>query len=165
MTEVPERIQEAIMSMVRQDLEPSFIATFLKTGVGVVFGGLISLLICGQFGLGMTPFAQDFNHTLHTQSGALVCAAICGSLFAVIPVLLLRLLCRPMQFRAIVRKSWLAPALWLGSFGALLSYHGEFGNAFVNFVAWSVSAYFVYLLIGRVLDRSSGRLSLVLGDG
>jgi len=153
MTEVPKHITEAILARVRRDLDPSGLTVFSKTGLAVIFGGVVSLFICGQFGLGITGFAQDVNHGVHNQTGSLACAMICGSLFAIVPVLFLRVLCSGMQFRAIIRRKWQAPAVWLASFGGMLAYHGEFGNEFVNFLAWAGAAYLIYQVLGHLMDR------------
>ncbi len=153
MNEVPRHLTETILTRVRRDLDPSPLTVLLKTGVAIVLGGIASLFVCGQYGLGITGFAQNINLSFHHHTGSLACAVICGSLFAIIPVLVLRFMCSAIQFRVIIRKKWQAPVIWLASFGGMLAYHGEFGNEFVNFLAWTTAAYFIYLILGLLMDQ------------
>lgn len=154
MTQVPkQQITKAIFSHVRKDLEPDEFVIAIKTGLAVFIGGFFSLLICGQFGLGITSFAQNNYHAFHHNTGTLVCAVICGGLFAIIPCIILRFLCSPMQFRVIIRRKWQAPAIWLVSCGSLLAYHGDFGNEYLSLIGWAIAAFLVYQILGLIMDQ------------
>lgn len=152
MNDIPKYIEKNIYNFVMADLEPKALTVYLKTGLAILLGGVTSMFFCGQFGVGITGFAQDLNQNIHHTMGSVGCAALCGSLFAILPVFVLRAVCSPMQFRAIIRKKWQAPAIWLGFFGAILAYHGEFQTEFVHFAAWLIGAYLLYRYLGLAID-------------
>jgi len=150
--EVPKNIEENIKKMIYDDLDPSDMTSYTKSGAALFIGGALSLLLCGQFGMGLTPLAGSFSHTIHHGIGPLWCAAICGALFSIVPVFILRTLSRPLQFRALLRKKWQPQIIWTISIGTLLSYHGDFGFEFLAVVVWSMAAFVVFRSLGEVID-------------
>ena len=153
MSDISEHIDKRIRGIVMADLEPKRSTVYLKTGTSIAVGGVASLFICGQFGLGITGFAQDVNHNVHDHAGNIGCAIICGALFAILPAVVLRFFCSPLQFHVIVSKKWQPAALWLAIFGALLAHHGELGQKFVHFGFWLASAYLIYRIIGILIYK------------
>lgn len=147
-----ENIKKSILERVHRDLEPSDGTAYRKTGVALLVGGALSLFLCGQFGMGLTPVASSFSHSVHHGMGPFWCAALCGALFAIVPVLILRVLASPVQFRALLRKKWQPQILWTISIGALLSYHGAFGFELVAVVIWACAAYAVFRGLGELID-------------
>jgi len=134
-------IRERITGHVMADLDPSWLVTHTKVAVAAVVGGLLSLLICGQFGFGFTQAGDGLNHTLHMALGPVPCAILCGFLFAIFPVLIMRLiLCHPLQFRAIMKRRRSAFVVWFGGFGAVMINFGHHGGDVVTFSAWILGA-------------------------
>lgn len=145
MPKVPEYLTKNILDRVMADLQPSVGTVNSRVGVAVSVGGLISLLFCGQFGIGGTPFAIEVNRYFHA-SNEMICALVCGALFAVVPVAILRLLCNHHLFRVIIKKKFYVVAMWVGLFGALLGYHGDFGNEILAVLTWFAAALIVFWL-------------------
>ena len=150
--QVPVNIEKNIKRHVYGDIDPSDGTAYGKSGIALLVGGALSLFLCGQFGMGLTPVATDFSHSIHHGIGPLACAAICGALFSIVPVLVLRLLASPIQFRALLRKKWQPQLIWTVAIGALLSYHGNFGFEFVAVVVWVGAAYAVFRFMGEAID-------------
>lgn len=152
--EPPQNIQEAVVSRVMRDLEPSLIAVHTRVGLATVMGGLLSLVICGQFGLGMTSWADSLNHHMHTHMDPLTCAVACGILYAAFPVTLLRfVLTPPLLFRVIVKKHQPALLMWFAGFGGILTLMGEHGQGVVEYGAWVVAALVAANVMARVINR------------
>ena len=105
MNDIPKYIEKNIYNFVMADLEPKALTVYLKTGLAILLGGVTSMFFCGQFGVGITGFAQDLNQNIHHTMGSVGCAALCGSLFAILPVFVLRAVCSPMQFAQLFAKN------------------------------------------------------------
>ena len=156
MVEVPKKISEAICERVERDLEPSIKVIYAKVGTSMMVGGVLSLFICGQFGIGATPIAMRINENMHAMNGGIMCAIYCGAIFALIPLAILRFQCSPLQFNVIVKQNYHAVAVWLGGFGSMLVYHGNMGVEAVAFVAWFSAGALVFKLgslLVPLLDR------------
>ena len=67
--EPPTRLDQSIESAVLRDLEPPLALVHLKTAAAAILGSLLSLAICGQFGIGFTSFADAFSHEIHARMG------------------------------------------------------------------------------------------------
>jgi hypothetical protein len=162
MTRISKNIDKLILSHVARDLAPSMPMVHLKVGLAAILGGLLSLTVCGQFGIGWTSFAEAFSEKVHTTMDPIACAMLCGGLFAVFPATLLRLLCAPMQFRTIVRKKFGALALWFGGFGGALVYHGHHGNDAPQFAAWIFAALIAFVGLSLLFEQVVPTLDLPL---
>lgn len=160
MTMFSKNTDEMILSHVAQDLTPTLPVVHLKVGLSAILGGLVSLTVCGQFGIGWTSFAQTFSEKVHSNMEPIACALLCGGLFAVIPAILLRLACSPMLFRTIVRKKFAALALWFGGFGGSLVYHGHHGNDAAPFAAWIFAALIAFVGLSLLFERMLPSLDL-----
>lgn len=133
--------REQIVTQVMRDLNPSWLVTHTKVAVASVVGGLLSLLVCGQFGLGFTGVANNVSDTIHASMDPVPCAVVCGVLFAIFPIALLRLtLCHPLQFRAIMKRRWQAILVWFGGFGGALAFLGHHGSDAFVLAAWIFGA-------------------------
>lgn len=150
--ELPKEIEEIIKQRVYDDLEPSDTTAYTKSAGSLFFGGTLSLFLCGQFGMSLTPLAGSFNHAIHHGIGPLWCAALCGGLFAILPVFILRILSSPVQFRALLRKKWQPQVFWIVSIGALLAYHGDFGFELLAVMIWSSAAFLIFRSLGAAID-------------
>ena len=149
----PEEKSNEIRNLIIKDMTPPLRLVHAKLFLAVGFGGLISLVLCGQFGRGMTDWAESFNHHLHRSMSSLLCALICGTLFAVFPTLLLRFtLCSPMQFFIIRKQQKLAVALWYGATGSLLATFGKHGQGGIEIVLWSLAAVLTSYLLAMILQ-------------
>ena len=138
---LPEDISEKIRTTVVQDMRPSPFILHLKLFTAVVFGGIISLAICGQFGMGMTSWAEVLSHKIHDTMPPMACALICGTVYAVFPTLLLRLfLCSPLQFRIILKRRYLQLATWYCGTGVSLAIYGQHGQGVLEIISWSIAA-------------------------
>lgn len=143
MAEIPKHVEASIFQRVQADLEPSSLVVYGKVGQAVTSGGLISLLLCGQFGVAGSQFAMQLNQYFH-QSGGLVCGVICGAFFALAPLAVLRLQCSAMQFHVILKKRYHAALVWFAFFGGALALNGNLGNEFSAVFAWFVAAMIVF---------------------
>lgn len=153
MKNVPNKASEIVVTHVMKDLNPSWEVVWLKVVLAAVIGGFLSLFVCGQFGLGMTTFAQNFNSHLHHHTHPYVCAVICGGLFAIFPVTILRLLlCSPLQFKAIIQRHWYVLLIGFGGIGGFLESQGHHGVDFVTFSFWVFAALFVTYILSRLLN-------------
>lgn len=152
--EPPQSVQDAVVSRVMRDLEPSMLAVHTRVGLAAVIGGLLSLVICGQFGVGVTSWADALNHRMHAHLDSLSCAAACGMMFAAFPVLFLRfLLTPPLLFRVILKKHQPALLVWFAGFGGILMLMGEHGQGVLEYCAWVVAALLAANLIARLINR------------
>ncbi|RZJ53607.1 MAG: hypothetical protein EOO45_31080 [Flavobacterium sp.] len=124
-----------------KDLQPSPLVLHTKLFLAVVLGGMVSLAVCGQFGMGMTSWAEVFSHKLHENMPALACSLICGTIYAIFPTITLRVfLCSPMQFRVILKKKLYDLALWYGVAGISLAFYGHHGQGGLEIITWFVAS-------------------------
>jgi hypothetical protein len=136
------------------DLEPSLLAVHARVGLAAVIGGLLSLVICGQFGVGVTSWADALNHRMHSHLDSLSCAVACGMMYAAFPVLFLRfLLTPPLLFRVILKKHQSVLLVWFAGFGGILMLMGEHGQGILEYGAWVVAALFAANQIARLVNR------------
>jgi hypothetical protein len=141
MLELPQSLASRIESYVMRDLEPPWFTAHLKVAIAASLGGLLSLFICGQFGIGFTESANAVNHAIHRGLGDIPCALFCGTLFSIFPVLVLRfVLCRPLEFRAIMQRRRQIVAVWFAGFGAIAATLGSHGSAAALLAIWVISA-------------------------
>lgn len=141
------------MGAVKKDLEPSGLRVLAHLAVAFGVGGVFSMFFCGQFGVGFSNFAIDFNHAMHSRMGAIFCALLCGGIFAVAPVLVLRLTTHPLLFRAIVRRhGFIECGITLA--GGMLAYaHGNFKVEMINLAIWTISGYCIFKIVGIWIDH------------
>jgi len=159
MVEAPEALSEEVRIRIVKDMEPSLLTIYWKCGLAVVLGGAISLLVCGQFGVGITHAAWHFNNELHAHIHDFGSALTCGIVFALIPPFILRLLCSPLQFRKMTRKSFHAAIVWFVGLGGALAHHGDVGASILMFVLWSVATLATFIGMSRLIDRVAGKWS------
>lgn len=157
MPELTPSTKNRILDTIQRDLKPSSAKVYTKTGLAVLVGGFLSLLVCGQFGFGMTALAHHTHTQLQDSFGSFICAAVCGFLFAAFPVMVLRLLCRAIEFRAILKVSRRAPLVWIFLAGGFLAYHGEHGWQMFEVSLWLVAAIGSFHLLADLIDRASAR--------
>lgn len=155
MTEVPDNIKENIYRRVQTDLCPSRPVVHGKIGAAVALGGLLSLFLCGQLGLGLSPVANSVHHALMAKVGFLGCTVTCGVLFAVVPVLTLRLISSAMQFQALIRKEWKAIVGWVVFFGAAVAFVNGRPDPIWVMMTWTLTAVASFKLLSLLLHQAS----------
>jgi hypothetical protein len=146
----PER-EASLRAAVRRDLSPRASVAWLKSTVAVALGGAVSLLACGQFGVGHTVYAEAYSQWMHATFGGFWCVAACGVHFAVLPALVLRLLAGGLQFRAILRDYPYIPMTCMVVAGAYLSAVGQYWNGFVWLALWAVAAATTFYALTSVM--------------
>lgn len=151
MTEVPNLIKEKIYSHVRADLTPSRLVVHTKIGTSISLGGLVSLFLCGQLGVGLTTLAMAVHSVVMGVGGVFGCTFVCGVLFAIVPVLTLRTISTGVQFWLLVRKEWRAIAGWNLVFGSILAYQSSRSDPLWILLLWLLAAVGSFELLARVL--------------
>ena len=120
MVEVSEKTREKIFGYVRRDLQPTYWAVAWRVASSLAIGGFLSMIFCGQFGIGFSEMARHLNHAIHAHMGAVQCAIICGATFAIAPVLVLRGFCTGILFRKIIREYGMVQAALLVPIGIFM---------------------------------------------
>ena len=152
--EAPEKLNSFIREHVVADLDPPIILVNLKVAVSCIVGGLLSLAICGQFGFALTISAQSLSSFMHENMHPVLCAVICGGLYAIFPVAILRLLLtNPLEFKAIMRFRTLTVLFWFFGLGGVLSFWGHHGNDLLSLILWTVGAIIVAHALAAVSHR------------
>jgi hypothetical protein len=141
MAQVPVDLSEQVRMQILKDMQPSLLTIFIKSGIAFTAGGILSLFICGQLGIGLDHAQKHFSHLTHQHAHGVITAVACGGLFALISPLVLRFLCSAIQFRIIIRKSrWIA-ILWLVALGGVLAHHDVMETNAPAFVLWCILAW------------------------
>lgn len=151
--DLSEKLSASVREQILRDMRPSLAIIYLKSGLAVGLGGAISLLLCGQFGVGITHASLHFTNELHAHAHDFWGALACGIIFAIIPPFILRLLSSPLQFRLITRKSFHSSVVWLVGLGAILAHHGETIIEVYSFLIWAGGAFLTFMIISRIIDR------------
>ncbi len=163
MLDVSAKTQNAIRANVARDLAPSRVVVQAKVAGSLGVGGALSLTLCGQFGVGLTPWADELHGAVMSLSTFVPCMVLCGIIFAVLPVIALRLSCRPLEFRSIMRRRPFSIVGWLLGFELLLAWHSGFSVDGLGLAAWFAASLVTIGVFGRLLDRlgylSFGRLA------
>jgi hypothetical protein len=154
-SQVPKSVEDAIYRYVRADLQPSRFVVHAKIGGSVGLGGLMSLFLCGQLGFGLSSLAMAVHAGMMDVAGFFGCTAVCGVLFAVVPVLSLRAISTGIQFRLLIQREWRAIAGWTVAFGGVLAYRNDRADQLWVLLMWSVVAIGSFELLGRLLHRAS----------
>jgi hypothetical protein len=139
----PKSLSDLIRAKVAKDLEPSPLTVHAKLALACFGGGVLSLLVCGQFGIAITPAAHYISNLIHQNMNPLVCALVCGAVYSLFPVTVMRvLLTSPLEFKAIVSRYRLPIASWYITSGVALATLGHHGNDFISLFIWIVAAIF-----------------------
>ena len=158
MMEVPEILAQRVKDQIVRDMKPSLWTLSWKSGFSVVLGGTLSLLVCGQFGVGITHAAMHINNELHAHGHDHFPALLFGIAFALIPPFILRLICTSLQYRVITRKPAAAFA-WFVGLGLMMAHQGEVAFEAMTFVLWSAACAGTFQALSRIIDRSGSNLS------
>lgn len=118
-----------------------------KLALAATLGGVPSLFLCSQFGMGLSPVATQVMHMFHGALTPVACALVCGALFSVLPAVALRVACGPMQYRAITRNHARAVIGWFVLIGIGLSMAGDQSRTLVEVVTWIGAAFAAFQLI------------------
>lgn len=161
MAKVPEYIKENIYQVVKRDLEPNRLTVHAKIGFSVVAGGASSLFFCGQMGLGLSSLAHSVHEVLMDYGGYLGCTIWCGVLFALLPVVVLRLLTSHIQYHILLRKERSVIACWILACGFFLVLQSQASNALLAMVLWGLPAVLSFYLLGWSFCQLSRMHSLL----
>lgn len=153
MITISEKTTEKIYCYIQKNLEPSLFAVIWRIAGSVLIGGLLSLLFCGQFGSGFSEMALHINHKVHGALGPVRCAIICGSVFSLAPVVVLRLISSVLLFRKILFSYGIVQAAMLGIAGTIMYSTGSFVSELINILIWSASAFLSFRLFGFIVDH------------
>ncbi len=138
---LPECVSIRMKEAILRDMNPTLLTIHTKLSLAVIAGGIFSLAICGQFGFGMTHWAELISHSLHERMAPIPCALACGSLYALFPTLFLRsFFCSALQFRIIFNRHFWSVLFWYFSVGMTLAYHGAHGQGILEVGSWVCSA-------------------------
>lgn len=159
MLEIKEKTKDRIYTFVKKDLEPSFLSVAAKVLFAFGVGGLFSMLLCGQFGLGLSQNAIQWHYAIHNRVGSLLCSIISGTIFMLLPVLILRVLCSGLLFRKIVREYNLPQVVLISTIGFTLCKMGAVMTQGIYAALWSLGAYAAYKALGSLLGRYSMSVS------
>lgn len=156
--DLPDSASDSIRKTIVKDMDPTPFILHMKLFFAVAVGGIVSLAVCGQFGMGMTSWAEVLSHKLHENMPPVACSLICGTVYAIFPTILLRVfLCSPMQFRVILRSKFLSVFSWYASAGISLAYYGQHGQGAVEILSWFAAAvgmsYLLALLFKLVIPK------------
>lgn len=151
---IPKYVENSIKAHVLADLQPSKWMVLLKATAASLLGGFLSLFFCGQFGISIGEWAFDFSQHLPMEMTPLNCALMCGVVFSVVPVFLMRFaFFNTLQFRAVIQRYifWITIPylLWLPIFAS----KGSFSEMEVELGLWALTAFFSTLVIGQALRR------------
>ena len=151
MHQIPENITQSIHAYVMRDLRPSWWVMWAKTFLALFIGGAASLLVCEQFGFGLSPLAGSVGEYLHCHFSQEGCAIICACIFVALPLLILRLSSSHLQFKVICRKGFFIAPVWLLLFGGGMSLH--FGAMKVSYhdAVWVMASVLLYPLAAFLL--------------
>jgi len=155
MVRASEKTKNVIYKAVKKDLEPGILSVLARIAASFAVGGLLSMFICGQFGIGFSEMARNLNHTMHHHAGPVVCSLFCGAVFAVLPVSLLRLSCSGVMFRKISRQYRIIPAGLLTGLAVVVYANNSVAEKLISMGAWAASGILTYYLLSALLDRVS----------
>ena len=68
------KTKEAIIQAVAKDLNPSFLRVACYLMIAFSAGGVLSMFVCGQFGIGLSSFALHMSHKFHSEMDPLLCS-------------------------------------------------------------------------------------------
>jgi hypothetical protein len=109
-SEAPLEATPALPGIIEKDLVHSRGKLSLTYVAGAVLGYVISLMICAQCSVGLSPLAWKMNSWLHTMPDPW-CPILCGFIFGFSPTLVSFLYLSRFQHRFLIfRMGWL-PAL------------------------------------------------------
>lgn len=149
----PPNISDSIRAKVEKDLNPDPAVVHAKLGLACLGGGVLSLLVCGQFGIAFTPTAQNISHFIHQNMNPLVCAMICGVMYSLFPVVVMRVvLTSPLEFKAILNQYRITIAAWYIISGVSMASFGHHGNDFVSVLIWTIAAIVGAHIISRTVS-------------
>ena len=145
-------VKTSVRQVVARDLLPSLSDRVSRIGLSAILGSAASLTICGQFGIGLSGWANAFSSHIHESMSPWSCSVICGVLFAVFPVTVLRLLSSPMLFHVLFKKHYVEVYTLFTVLGGALAIFGHHGHEFFLFVIWMLAALATTWLASKLFE-------------
>lgn len=137
-------VDAAVLRRVAADLRSPLYKIYLRLSLSQTAGGLLTLSVCPQFGLGIGGHHALF-HGLHAALPPVLFYLVCGLIFISLGVVFAALLLRRAELRTLGRVPW---GFFLGysvvTYGVLVSLGGEAFAA--ASLAWPLGA-----LVGNAL--------------
>ncbi len=151
---VSQKAKDHVLNTIKMDMNPPLLVLHTKLGASVILGAALSLGICGQFGLGLTDFARSFSLYVHTNMDPVKCAILCGMMFSIFPVAILKVMTSTMQFRVIFSKKLLDVSLWILTVGVIMAQYGHHGKDATGLSTWLISAIVSFYIFAKIKDVS-----------
>lgn len=156
MAGVSQGTRDRIYRKIMGDLDPHPLIVHAKLGSSIAVGGFLSLLLCGQFGLSLTPFAGAMHGQLMGLMGLVGCTVTCGLIFSFLPVLLLKVMSSPMQFYVLTRKKWGIVMTWMTGSG-ILFFVLQSSITVDDLILWTLTAGGTFFIFAETLGLMSRR--------
>ena len=144
--------EQAIKARVYRDLSPSLGVVHGKMAGSFTVGALASLSVCAQFGLGLSPWSLALQARL-MELGPVGCMVACGFLFALFPLIVLRIISSPLQFRHFLKKRGTALLAWLVVTESTILTMSDFGADLTEIVIWTLSGAMTVAVLAYLFDR------------
>lgn len=138
----PRALSQSVLSRVSLALNPSSAFVLKKLLAIHLVTGLLSLLICPQFGFGPIGGGHGIMSFV-MQLGDWVCAAFCGAFFLGSTALVSLFVLKPEEARVVHRAAlWQFPLITVFSFAALMGARGMTASlpSFNYSVLWGIGA-------------------------
>jgi len=144
-----------LQAKLRADLRPSYLLISSKVSLALGIGVTVMTLMCRlQSSDSLTMFAHGI---LSHQMSGVECLICCATLFAVIPVIALRLMCTGVQFHYLLRNRLLLLGIWVSGANALILAHDRRLLDLSSSAIWVLSVIAAFFVIAKMvvwLDRS-----------
>jgi len=152
--EPSKEIQLKIQNRINSDLSLSSPLVHVKVFTAFLIGCALSLTLCGQLGISYTAWAESLTHQMHDSLNPVVCIVIWGAVFAIFPIIFLKLFfCSGPHFKKKKKKNpWLL-GFWFVFFGAVFSILGEHGQQLSLFFVWITAAFGISWTVTRMMEN------------
>ena len=138
MPELDPKISDRVLEKIKQDMYPSPLITNLKIAGSFLCGGLASLLYCAQFGIMKTTTSVSTHDWIHKIGGELGCPYLSGLAFTILPMIILRFLSSPLQFKGFINQKSHLIFLW-GVFTGCSLYIYSDANQLIHLALWTLA--------------------------
>lgn len=124
-TPVPPELSHRVLALIKRRMLPSVSQIFIKLLMLHIPIGILSLLVCDQFG--MSPFETNFSLARYFMYfGHSFCMFLCGLFFIGGSVLISGFILKPHEVKALRKKSYIQSFFLAGiSYGSFLMFGAE----------------------------------------
>lgn len=115
----PQNLSDKILAQIHSDLYPSRLAVFKKMALIQLITGVITLLFCPQFGIGLTGHMGLMGILM--KFGDHICMAGCGAVFLGLTAFTAVIFLRPEELRVLKQNQMVQfPILALAALGVFI---------------------------------------------